>query len=674
VIGRIAVPAKKNRFLILFSSISLLALLYNAVFIYDQFRRIDNIRLFVSKHQAEVLDAFLIAFRKTYQQAFLDNHIPLDEENIKLLPVVTTPRISEMFAESIANRAMVRTVSDRPRNPKNLANELEKRTIEYFRKHPGTKESFSMIERDGEEIFYYASPLYITKQCLTCHGEREKAPEYIRSHYDAAYGYKEGELRGLISIYLSQDNLKKNILALVYKNISLMLIITILFLAIFFLLLKKIYKKEEEYTRTLESEVEKKTRALEKKSKELEYQLYHDLLTGLPNRNALLNDMESGDIEALILINIDDFKEINDFYGHDAGDDLIKKLAELLAKECPERSCSLYRMPSDEFAMLLHEKIDKEALERFIRKLLKTINGHDFVVDSNIVHLRIAVGASNDGADLLITADMAMKKAKTERSDYIVYDASMDMSKKYKKNIEWAEKLKSAIEDDRIVPYFQPIVSTKDGSVKIYESLVRLIDEDGTVYTPYHFLDIAKRTRYYPELTKRMADKVFETFKDRPYDVSMNISYLDIMNKPTMHYIIERISQYENAERIHFEILESEGIERYEDVYACLKKLKSMGCHISLDDFGSGYSNFDHILKLEVDMLKIDGSLIKNIDEDISSQIIVETIVDFADKLNIATCAEFVSSKAIYETVKDLGVTYVQGYYISEPKPFCDLV
>lgn len=667
-------PAKKNRFFILFSSITLLALLYNAIFIYDQFRRIDNIRLFVSKHQAEVLDAFLIAFRKTYQQAFLENHIPLNEENIKLLPVVTTPRISEMFAESIANKAIVRTVSDRPRNPKNSATELERRTIEFFKRHPQRKETFSMIEKEGEEVFYYASPLYITKQCLKCHGDRREAPEYIRTHYDSAYGYKEGELRGLISIYLSQENLKKNILALVYKNISLMLIITTLFLVIFFFLLKKIYKKEEEYTQTLEFEVEKKTKALENKSKELEYQLYHDLLTGLPNRNALLSDMENSDIKALILINIDDFKEINDFYGHDAGDTLIKKLAELLARECPERFCSLYRMPSDEFAMLLHERIEREALEEFIRKMVKTIDHHDFVIDSNVVHLRIAVGASNDGADLLITADMAMKKAKTERTDYIVYDASMDMSKKYRKNIEWAEKLKSAIEDDRIVPYFQPIVSTKDGSVKIYESLVRLIDEDGTVYTPYHFLDIAKKTRYYPELTKRMADKVFETFRDLPYDVSMNVSYLDIMNKPTMHYIIDRISEYGNAERVHFEILESEGIERYEDVYACLKLLRTMGCHISVDDFGSGYSNFDHILKLEVDMLKIDGSLIKNIDEDISSQIIVETIVDFADKLNIATCAEFVSSKEIYDTVKDLGVTYVQGYYISEPKPFSDLV
>ena len=660
---------KKNRFLILFSSIAVLVIIHNIFFTFDQLRRMENIQLFVSKHQAKVLNAFVIAFRKTYQHTFLKNHIPLNEENIKLLPVVTTPEISKMFSELIANNAIIRTVSDKPRNAKNIANELEMRSIRYFREHPRKKEVYSLIKRNGEETFYYASPLIITKQCLKCHGKREYAPEYIRRHYDKAYGYKEGDLRGIISIYLSQNLLKESVSGVIYKNIYIMLTITILFLVIFYFLLKKIYRKEVEYTVQLENEVEKKTKALARKSSELEYQLYHDLLTDLPNRNALINDIAKELPNALILINIDDFKEINDFYGHQAGDALIKKLSEVLKKACPPETCRLYRMPSDEFAMLIYSDIDDKSLEKKIKHLIETVSREDFVIDSNIVHLRIAVGASNDGADLLITADMAIKKAKAERTDFIIYNTSMDLSRKYKKNLEWAEKLKRAIEEDHIVPFFQPIVSTEDGKVKIYESLIRIVDNDGTVHTPYQFLDIAKRTKYYPELTKRMADKVLQRFKDLPYDISMNISYLDITNKETMRYIIDKISDFDDPGRIHFEVLESEGIERYEDVFECLKHLRSLGCHISLDDFGSGYSNFDHILKLEVDMLKIDGSLIKNIDNDIGSQIIVETIVDFAEKLNIDTCAEFVSSKEIFETVKEMGVTYVQGYYISEPKP-----
>ncbi|WP_456450376.1 EAL domain-containing protein [Hydrogenimonas sp.] len=661
---------KKNRFIVLFVSIAVLAVLYNLFFASDQLRRVDKLQTFVARHQAQALDAFIMAFRRTYQEAFLQNHIPLNEQNIKLLPVMTTKHISEKFSDLIAHKATIRVVSDNPRNPRNIANELEMRSIEYFRNHPDAKEQYEIIGEGDEERFYYASPLYIKKQCLKCHGSREEAPPYIRTHYDKAYGYKEGDLRGIIGIYLSQSALRQSVEEIVYRNVFKMMAITVLFLGAFFFLLKKIYRKDREYTETLESEVAKKTDALQKQSRELEYRLYHDLLTDLPNRNSLILDIDRAPAEALILVNIDDFNEINDFYGHATGDLLIKKLAELLKNKCPLSYCRLYRMPSDEFALLLTKKLGEKELEAFLKELIATINGHDFLIDEEtVVHLRIAAGASNGGADLLITADMAMKKAKAERKDFVVYDDSIDLSERYRKNLEWAEKLKRAIEEDRIVPYFQPIVATRTGEVKIYEALIRIVDEDGTVHTPFHFLDIAKRTKYYPELTKRMADKVFTLLKQIPHDISLNISYLDIINKETMKYIIDKMENCPHHERIHFEILESEGIERYDEVFECLRRLKSHGCHISLDDFGSGYSNFEHILKLEVDMLKIDGSLIKSIDTDIGSQIIVETIVDFARKLNIDTCAEFVCSESVYETVKDLGVTYVQGYYIDEPKP-----
>jgi len=665
---------KSDRFAILFSVIALLAVSYNLYFAYDQHKRIEKLQVFVAGHQARILDAFILAFRETYQDIFLRHHIPLDGRNIRLLPVATTGEISSRFSKYLADKARIRVVSDRPRNPKNRANRLEMEAIAFFRTHPGAKELSRLVRHDGEEEFFYAAPLPITKRCLKCHGAREEAPAYIRSRYDKAYGYKIGDLRGIVGIYLSQTALKKSVREIVYFNIFKMAVITLLFLAVFYFLLKKVYRREQEYTRRLEEEVDKKTRALRIQSNRLEYRLNHDTLTDLPNRNALIEDLADEEAKALILINIDDFYEINDFYGHEAGDLLIRRLGELLATKCPVESCTLYRMPSDEFALLIRKEMTKESLEAYVKELIRLINGHDFVIDhSTVVHLRIAVGASDERQALLITADMAMKKAKAERKDYVIYDRAIDLSQHYRKNLEWAETLKSAIEADRIVPYFQPIVSTRTGEIKIYEALMRLIDEEGEVHAPVHFLDIAKRTRYYPELTKRMADRIFETLRSVPYDISMNISYLDIMNKETMHYILAKIAACDDKRRLHFEILESEGIERYDDVFECLRKLKTQGCHISLDDFGSGYSNFDHILKLDVDMLKIDGSLIKNIAKDIGSQIIVETIVDFANKLGIDTCAEFVCSEEVYETVRDLGVTYVQGYYIGEPRPLDEI-
>ncbi len=661
-------PVSKKRFIVLFLSISALALAYNAFFMYDQWRRINETRILVSRNQAKALNDFLIAFRRIYQKVIIDNHIPIDRQTVELLPVKTTPKIAHLFSIYTANDAIIHTVSDRPRNPNNRADALEMESIRYFKQHPDAAELYRIIQRGDKEYFYYATPLYVTQQCLTCHGPRAKAPEYIKTNYERAYDYHLGDLRGIIAIYLSQKALTENITPVVYRNVIVTLTITLLFLAIFYFILKKFYGREIQYTKKLEEEVKKKTQAIQRQSQELEYRLFHDPLTHLPNRNGLINDLATRDPKAILLVNIDDFNEINDFYGHTVGDELLKEMARLLSTRCNIPNCSLYRMPTDEFALLFYDDLSESSLESLIHSLLQSVNRHDFAVDvSNVIHLRVAIGASRHKDELLITADMAMKKAKAERLDYVLYDHSIDLGRRYKQNLDWAERLKWAIENDGIVPYYQPIVDARDGGVKAYEALIRLVDANGTVHTPYQFLEIAKRTKYYPELTKRMADKVFERFQTLDYHFSLNISYLDVVNKETMAYLIDKIDRFPDPGRIHFEILESEGIERYEEVMTCFKRLKKLGCHISLDDFGSGYSNFEHILKLDVDMLKIDGSLIRNIDRDIGSQIIVETIVDFAHKLGIDTCAEFVASEEIYETVKEMGVTYVQGYYFGEP-------
>ncbi|WP_457596447.1 EAL domain-containing protein [Hydrogenimonas sp.] len=673
--GKNAGTRRSNRFTVLFTVIVLLAVLYNLYFAYDQLRRVEKFQTFVAHRQAQTLDAFLVAFRNTYQKRFIENHIPLDEKSIRLLPVAVTPEITGVFSRINHDKAIIRVVSDNPRNPANMANETEMRAIEFFKKHPSVKEMYETLKKDGEEQFFYATPLYIEKRCLKCHGRRRDAPEYIRTHYDRAYDYRLGDLRGIIGIYLSQNALKESIESIVYRNIFKMVAITLAFLAVFYFLLKKIFAKEEEYTRKLERDVRQKTEEIRKKSDELEHRFYHDPLTGLPNRNALIRDLERRNGGTLILLNIDGFNEINDFYGHDTGDALIAQLAKLLRELCHKEGKRLYRMPSDEFAVSIPQKLSPETLKKQLEKLTSAIKSQDFSIEEGTtIHLRVAVGASTSGPDLLITADMALKRAKAEHKESLVYNDTIDLSAHYKKNLEWAERLKAALEEDRVVPYFQPIVDPGKGTTFIYEALIRIVGRDGTVHTPYEFLDIAKRTRYYPELTRRMTDKVVEAAARLPHHFSLNISYLDIVNKETMAYIIRRIGEAGIEERMHFEILESEGIERYDDVFGCLRRLKELGCRISLDDFGSGYSNFEHILKLDVDTLKIDGSLIRNIHNDIGSQIIVETIVDFADKLGIGTCAEFVASEEVFETVKDLGVNYVQGYYLGEPKPLDDLV
>ncbi len=669
---RVTIKTGKKRFYFFFIVIFLLAILYNLFFAYDQFKHMNAIQSFAARVQARSLDGFIKAFRAAYQEIFIQEHIPLSESSIKLLPVHVTPKISEKFAKLIDNKANIRTVSDNPRNPKNIANRTEMQTIEYFKNNPGADYYEKYIEKNNDQIYFYAAPLRITKRCLMCHGKKENAPLYIRTHYDRAYNYKIGDLRGIVAIYLSQKEIRSYISSIIHRNVYTIFTITLLFLLLFYFLIRKIFKKEQDYLNRLEKEVDEKTRSLTQRSEELQHRLYHDPLTGLPNRKALLSKLSEHNDKnrALILINIDDFNQINDLYGHKAGDLVIEELAQLLQFYCEKNECKLYRMPSDEFALLFLRDVPNELLLKYIDDLVLGVKNYTFDINGSPLHLRIAAGASKDGENLLITADMAIKKAKRERKNYVVYNDDLNMSGKYSENIKWAENLKKALAEDRVVPFFQPIVLLQNKEIAIFEALIRIIDDDGTIHSPFEFLEIAKNTRYYPDLTKRMIDKIFPMLRNFPHHISINLSYLDIIENETMSYVMEKIKFFGIATRLHIEILESEGIERFEDVADCLQKLKSLGCSISIDDFGSGYSNFESILKLNVDMLKIDGSLIRNIDKDTGSRIIVETIVDFANKLDIDTCAEFVCNKEVYNTVNRMGITYAQGFYIGKPQPY----
>ncbi|MCF6173838.1 MAG: EAL domain-containing protein, partial [Campylobacteraceae bacterium] len=163
--------------------------------------------------------------------------------------------------------------------------------------------------------------------------------------------------------------------------------------------------------------------------------------------------------------------------------------------------------------------------------------------------------------------------------------------------------------------------------------------------------------------------KAFETFKLTSNEFSFNLSFLDISNKTTNKFIFDILNEYDIGSWVVFEILESEGIYNYDMVLKFVETVKSFGAKIAIDDFGSGYSNFERILKLQPDYIKIDGSLIKNIDKNDDMKILTQTIVDFANKLDIKTIAEFVHSKEVLDTITKIGVDFAQGYYINKPLP-----
>lgn len=240
------------------------------------------------------------------------------------------------------------------------------------------------------------------------------------------------------------------------------------------------------------------------------------------------------------------------------------------------------------------------------------------------------------------------------------------------KNIETIHMIKTAIDNRKIISYFQPIVNNTTQKIEKYESLVRLVTEDGQLLTPFYFLETAKKGRYYTKITKIVLENSFATLAKIPEaSISINLSMHDIERDEITDYIDSLLLQYEDeAHRIIFELLESEDIKDFLMIKQFIQKVKTKGVKIAIDDFGTGYSNFERLLSYEPDILKIDGSLIRNIQSNQINQHIVETMILFAKKQNLTTVAEFVENEAIYEIVRDMGIDYSQGYYFGKPELF----
>ncbi len=414
------------------------------------------------------------------------------------------------------------------------------------------------------------------------------------------------------------------------------------------------------------------------KKDELINQLYIDQFTGLPNRKKLFEDIENFRNPSIIIINIDSFRELNDFYGHDVGDFIIKEIATKLIAILPDENWVLYKLQADEYAILIKRKVNFIEVERFLMCITEEINSKSIIYNDYEINVSVSMGIALSEnitqkervRNLMLKADMALKKAKALKKDYIFYNESFQIVKEYEKNIHWAKELKRAIYEDRIIPFFQPIVNNSTRKIEKYECLVRLIDNEGNIISPASFLQISKKSKLYPNITRIIIDKCLSILKEVNTVFSLNISILDIIDSETFEFIEKKLKENLSiANRVIFEIVESEGIENYIQVKEFIDVVKGMGCKIAIDDFGSGYSNFAHILKLNVDYLKIDSSLIKDIHIDRNAELIVQTIVTFSKWLGVKTVAEFVHSKDVFDKVLLLDIDYSQGFFIGQPMP-----
>ncbi len=394
-----------------------------------------------------------------------------------------------------------------------------------------------------------------------------------------------------------------------------------------------------------------------------------DPLTGMYNRNRLIQDIQTKKFHALCIIDIDRFKELTGFYGSIIGDAILKEVADrLVSFQRQDGHLLKYKLHADEFAVLSLKTWSQEEVEQYLRTL-NLILESPYVIEDQEISIKVTYGVSLEKKNCLEKADMALRNARQIQEVFSIYKEELHLVKNYENNLHWSRKVEEALESDRIVPFFQAIMNNHNGKIEKFECLVRLIDNDQKIITPYYFLDIAKKTRSYFRITELMLQKALLYFHHLPYLFSINLSMLDLQNKYFYGILEKKIKDFPDAGRLIFEITETEQIQNLDEVKEFIHNIKKLGCQISIDDFGSGYSNFSYLLELDVDFLKIDGSLIKNIHKNANNRIIVENIVKFCKELNLKTIAEYVENQEILDIVKSMGVDYSQGFFLGKPGP-----
>jgi len=408
------------------------------------------------------------------------------------------------------------------------------------------------------------------------------------------------------------------------------------------------------------------------KKNEIYTTLITDSLTGLGNRVKLNYDLDTQEPMSLILLNIDSFSMINDVYGFEVGDQMLIQFAAILShSSCFE--CKAYRLESDIFALLACEKAVPDLPQEVLR-IQNEISKNSFQIKEIEHRISVTMGVVEyDIGNMIQKAEIALREARNKSRNRVqFYSDNLAIVTQIKENTKWTKWLKDALDHNKLIAYFQPIVNCKSDEIVKYEVLVRL-EREGVIYTPFLFLPTARYAGLLYQITQRMFEQACAKFANNTLCFSVNITDQDLIEPDFIEFIERTRAHYGiDSKRIYFEILEENSILTGSVAEKHLNMLTDIGYRLSLDDFGVQCSNFAQLGNLKLDIVKIDGVYIKDIDLNKKSQTVTEAILFFTSRIGVKTVAEFVHSAQVYEFVKSLGIDYAQGYFLGEPKP--DLV
>jgi len=422
-------------------------------------------------------------------------------------------------------------------------------------------------------------------------------------------------------------------------------------------------------------------------TRRIEHLALHDTLTELPNRIALQKKIEEGIVSgtpgAILFLDIDHFKYVNDNFGHRTGDQMIKGVGSALRGMMRGFSGELFRLGGDEFAIHLPGSLRQDAI-LVAERALETVQHYRLQGngEKGISNLSTSIGIAlypfhgSDITGLLSNVDIAMYQAKEHgRNRYVLFDQGSDGMRSTHKRVHWAKKLRDAIDDDRLVLFSQPVVRLTDQKPMHHEILLRIRDDDGKIIMPGNFIEIAESLGMIQELDMRVVEKLLlhmhqNNLMGKKLRYFVNLSRVSISDQNWIKRFINMLSiSKADPSQLVFEITETAAMSEIDVTLNFIRKLKDMGSRFALDDFGAGFSSFYYLKRFEVDYLKIDGSFIRDLATDESNQVFVKALNDVAKGMSKQVIAEWVETPAVLKLLQDMGAQYGQGYLFKQPMP-----
>jgi diguanylate cyclase (GGDEF)-like protein len=682
-----------------------------------------------TEYDARTIYGFMMATRRVYQEQFIASGLPVTDATIGFLPAHSFSHISRDFANWNSNGIIFNNVSDVPRNPKNQADKFEIAAIDWFRANPAASERMTdIVTEQGVGYLLFTAPIRIEPFCLKCHGDRAAAPASIRNRYSTAYNYKVGDIRGVASIRIPSEKFEERVFRLwIGQLIKSLVGYATIFLALGLILDRLVIRRllrlknsaqhiaNGEYGTRITQELETRpakqdeigelavtfNRMAEKvqnREAEIFNLAYYDPLTNLPNRRLLMDRLNQALIAsgrsqafgALLIIDLDQFKTLNDTQGHDIGDQLLIAVAQRLTENVRQDD-TVSRPGGDEFVVILDnlspdETAAAQQAEMIAEKIRAALNQSYQLAGVEQMHestasigMTLFQGHDNSTDVLLKQADVALYQAKDSGRNKVRF-FNPDMQAAINSRTALESALRQALNKNELQLYYQPQVDQL-GRIIGAEALLRWQRPGIGMVSPAAFIPLAEESG----LILPIGDWVLQTAcaqltawagndQTRDLQLSINVSARQFHQAEFVGQIASCLARSGiNPTRLKLELTESIVLDNVEEVIQRMQKLRNLGISFSMDDFGTGYSSLSYLKRLPLDQLKIDQSFVRDISIDFNDAAIVRAILAMSQSLGLKVIAEGVETPAQHEFLLANGCLTFQGYLFGKPMPIEEL-